>query len=317
MLNASGSGLTRYWPLLLLGVAATEVLAHAVARSRVPAESDYAHVAVRIGRELAADDAIVTAPAWAEPLLRSHLAEGHGLRAWGASDLAAFRRLWVVSIRGYEPAPELRVPAVRPAVDELYGAVRLRRYELGEPSVRYDFVDQLRGATVSIGEGPRARPCPWGAAPGIPGGLGGGPMPPRERFLCDGRGPWVGETVVETLDLEPRRCVYQHPARGEPIDVRFAGVPAGARLVVYTGLDYHDERDGVGDPYTLSIRLDGKQLGTIEHRDGDGWARNEIPLPAGHGSLSNVTFRVSSDARQRRSVCWAATIRGPARRHAE
>ena len=91
--------------------------------------------------------------------------------------------------------------------------------------------------------------CPAHVPPTVvQGGLGGGVIAPRQRFQCDFERPWlwVGPTVIEALDLSPRRCIWTHPQGSEPISITYTDVPLGARLVLYGGLDYHDERDPEG-----------------------------------------------------------------------
>src|SRR5690606_40169363 len=104
----------------------------------------------------------------------------------GRSDLAGFERLWALSIRGRRPA---EAPDRVADDDRLFGAVRVRRWDLGPSSVRYDFVDHVRQADVTLGEGPDATPCRWMRAGPRGGGLGAGAFWPSERFVCDvGRG---------------------------------------------------------------------------------------------------------------------------------
>jgi hypothetical protein len=97
----------------------------------------------------------------------------------------------------------------------------------------------------------------------------------------------------------------------EPLTVRFDDLDLGDRLVVYAGLYYEDERMRRGAPVELAIRLDGAPLGSLTHRDGDGWKRLDLPLPAARprGSLE---LTVTSSQTARRSLCWAASVRSAA-----
>ena len=68
--------------------------------SRVPPEDDWIAAAALVRAQLESNDAITVAPAWADPLLRLHLGDRMNAKLSGRSDLAAFERLWVLSIRG-------------------------------------------------------------------------------------------------------------------------------------------------------------------------------------------------------------------------
>ncbi|MEM9074492.1 MAG: hypothetical protein AAGE52_38715, partial [Myxococcota bacterium] len=199
-----------------------------------------------------------------------------------------------------------------PAFERSFGSVHVRRFDLGPSSVEYDLVDQIRAARVTIGE----RNCRWGPARISNGGLWQGPLWPRQRHFC---GPqqwlWVGETIIEDLDFQPRRCIWQHPAQGEVVSSAFSDVPIGERLVLYAGLYYPHERELTRPPVTARVLVNDVEIGRLVHADGDSWKRVELdpdPLHTGvaHG---RVTIEVSADNPDMRSICWAATMRGPAR----
>ena len=97
----------------------------------------------------------------------------------------------------------------------------------------YDFVEDIENAEVELVVTDGSKPCSWMSAPPAPGGLGHGPMTPTERFVCDPQRPWlwVGATVLQDLELQPRRCIWQHPAGADPVRVTFSDVPLGERLV--------------------------------------------------------------------------------------
>jgi hypothetical protein len=296
-------------PLLLAGLLAFalfEVVAHARIVADAPRLADYQAAARALRAELKPRDLIVAAPAWADPVLRQVLGDRIDFAMAGRSDTAAYERLWALSVRGARP-PE--APPGEPELSREFGTVTLQRWRLGPSSVKSDLVALLPRAHVRQG----ARDCAWQRLqPPRGGGLGRGVLPPVERFQCAGRGAsWVAPVVLEDLSLAPRHCVLQPPGGREPLTVRFDDLELADRLVVYAGLYYEDERMRQGAPVKLAITLDGAPLGTLTHRDGDGWKRLELPLPAGR-SRGSLELTVTSSQSARRNLCWAASLRsGP------
>lgn len=292
-------------PLLasLLAFALFEVVVHARTVAGVPRLDDYRAAAEALRAELRPRDLIVAAPDWTDPVLRQVLGDRIDFAMAGRSDTAAYERLWALSIRGARPA---EAPSGAPELKRQFGRVTLMRWRLGPSPVTSDLVRLLPRAHVRQG----SVDCPWQhLAPPRGGGLGRGVLPPVERFQCAGRGSsWVAPVVLEDLSLAPRHCVLQPPGGREPLTVRFDDLDLGDRLVVYAGLYYEDERMRRGAPVELAIRLDGAPLGRLTHRDGDGWKRLELPLPAGHprGSLE---LTVTSRQTERRNLCWAVSVR--------
>jgi hypothetical protein len=307
------------WWLVFLGLAVAEVIALAVRERRVPPESDWLAAAQLVRGQLESSDAITVAPAWADPLLRLYLGDRITPKIAGRSDLASFERLWVLSIRGHE-SPE--TPPRAPDFSQVVGRVSVQRFDLGPSPVVLDLVDALPSAHVEYSApvaGPTA--CPWkervsGAGRG---GLGFGPMPPRQRFVCDANKPtaWVGVTVLEDLSLAPRRCIYQHPQGNEPVSVAYDDVHLGSRLVLYAGLDYHQERDEKGAPVTLRVFVDDREIGRILHRDGEGWKRYALTTRRDSDPVrGDLRFEVSAPSTAKRAFCWAATVQDTTRREA-
>ena len=309
------------WWLLLFALAVVELVGHFVIRARVPEDADWDQAAAFVRGEEQPRDLVEVAPAWADPVLRERLGDVMTLQEAAYSDRASFERLWLLSIRGADLADE---PSMDPAVDRYFGRVRVRRWDLGPSPVLYDFVDHVRDARVTMVRGDVERPCPWQPR-GTPrgGGLGAGAMTPGARHQCDPSRPWlwVGETVTEDLDLEPRRCIWQHPAGSAPVRATFEDVPLGDRLVFYGGIYYEHERMLEHGPIHVTIRIDGEEAGRMIHRDGDGWKRIEVDpqqVVPGDGARGDVTVEVTAPDPHLRTFCWSATTReGPRRETGE
>jgi hypothetical protein len=291
---------------LMVALALTELGGHALVRSRVPAESDWEEAAAFVDARFEEGDMIAVGPDWADPLLRLHLGEHIDLRMAGASDLAPFDRLWELSIRG---EPSRWRPEGDEAVLEAFGRVTVRRWDLGPSPVRFDLTSNLERAKVS--QGPRS--CRWRTSAPSGGGLGRGPLKPRGHHFCGPQG-WlfVGETVNEDLELLPRHCVWQHPAQGEPVTTTYEDIPLGDRLVLYAGLYSEHERMEEHPPVRVRVTVDGEPVGSMVHRDGDGWKRMEAAMP--DRERGDVSVIVEADVPHLRTLCWAATTREGERR---
>ncbi|MET0341668.1 MAG: hypothetical protein ABW252_11755 [Polyangiales bacterium] len=312
------------WWLLFLGLAVAEVVALGVREQRVPSEKDWSAAAEHVRSQMKPTDAITVAPGWADPLLRLYLGDRMDARMSGRSDLADFERLWVLSIRG-ERAPD--APDRAPDASDAFGRVRVERFDLGPTTVLYELADSLRDARVTRRVSAHGnvveQTCPWRSAPppAFQGGLGAGVVAPRERFICDPQHPalWVGITTIEALDLAPRRCIWTHPQGPDPISVTYADAPLGETLVLHGGLDYHDERDQVRGPVHLKVFVDDKEIGSFEHRDGDGMARWEVNLKKTVGDQvplsGTLRFEISSPGvPDHRSFCWTGTMQSHPRK---
>lgn len=299
--------------LIFLALAIVEVVGHVVVQARIVEPDDWERAAERVRAEWQEGDLVVVAPEWADPLLRQHLGDLITLEDAGRSDLAQYRRLWALSIRGHRPA---EAPDAAPNHDVQVGPVRVLRWALPEGGVLYDFTEHVRDARVSMVQGGRETPCRWtesGRARG--GGLGAGPITPAERHACDPRRSWlwVGATMQDDLDLRPRYCIWQHPAGEEPIRATFEDVPLGERLVLYADLYYEHERDREHGPVHVAAFVDGEEIGRMVHADGDGWKRMVASTQQGEAQKArgDVTIEVTAPNPHLRSLCWSATTRGP------
>jgi hypothetical protein len=268
------------------------------------------------------DDALVIAPDWADPLLRLHLGDRISSKVAGRNDLAAFERLWVLSFRGAR-APE--APTRRPDFRRLVQGISVERYDFAPSPVVLDLVDALPAASVDVKTGAGTVACQFRERVGGPqrGGLGFGPVAPRQRFVCDtpGESSWVGTTIIEDLSLKPRRCILQRPRPNEPVSVTYRDVHLGSELVLYAGLYYEDERNEVGVPVTMRVSINGRQRAQFVHRDGEGTKRYQLDtrqaVEQGTASLrGDVRIEVSASDAIKRSFCWSGSIRDARRKEA-
>ena len=291
-------------PLCALSLfALCELGAHVHARSQVATLAEWQWAATFVRRAQRPTDLITAAPAYADPLLRQVLGDRIDLPMAGRSDAEGYERLWVVSL-GDGEAPEAR--GRRPELTQRFGHVTVRRYALGPSRVLADLTRRVRQASVSVD----GAACPWRKqrAP-RGGGLGLGVLAPAERFACAGGG-WVADVVQEDLSLQPRYCVRQGVRRGRPLQVTLPPAPLGKRLVLYGGLYSEDERMRRGAPVDVRVLIDGRELGRLRHRDGDGWKRTAWRTQGGEGAIS---LEVRSNSERERSYCWAASTRGSER----
>lgn len=299
--------------LALLACALVELAGHALIRLRVSDMTSWLDAAAFIEKEMRSGDAIAVAPSWADPVLRWVLGERIPMSMAGRSDLAAYSRLWAVSVRGYRPQ---EAPTRDAELDRMFGRVRVRRWKLPAPTARFDFVEHIDEAEVAIVQNGRTVSCPRKGLP-LPrgGGLGKGPLAPRERFACDRKRPWlwVGATVMEDMDLQPRRCVHQHAAGREPVRVTFDDVPLAERIVLYGGIYYEHARHREHGPVHVDVFAEGERVGHMMHHDGEGWTRMDADTHALAGRRGRVRIEVRAPDPRFRTFCWAASVRDAAR----
>ncbi len=289
--------------MLVAGLALFEVAAQPLIVATVPSEDDWEAASAFVRTRYRPTDRIVAAPRWIDPIVRHHLGDLLSLRMAAPVDAAGIERVWELSIRGAVSRAE------PPDINAIFDGVRVRMWRLSPPAVVYDFVENVAKAEVELLRAEGFGRCPFRKVAPHRGGLGRGPMPPDARFVCDGKRPWlwVGPTVLADLDLEPRRCVWQHPAGPEPFLVTFADVPLGDRLVVHGGIDYTAERQRRYSPVTVRVFIDDELAGELVHHDGDGWKSTAIDTSTLGGGPAVVRFETTTDDPKARLFCWAAS----------
>ena len=289
--------------VLIAGLAVFELVAHPLIRAAIPSDESWEASSAFVRARYEPMDRIVAAPSWIDPIVRSHLGDLVSLRMAAPSDLAGIERVWEVSIRGATTREE------PPALEEHFDGVRVRMWLVSTNEVLYDFVENIEHADVELDAREGSQACPWKTARPLRGGLGHGPMTPWQRFVCDPRRPWlwVGATILNDLELQPRRCIWQHPAGPDPVRVTFPEAAMGERLIVRGGIDYNSERRRVLGPVTLRVWIDDQLAGELVHHDGDGWSGIDIDTSALDLDLAEVRFETTADDPSARLFCWSAS----------
>lgn len=313
--GASGHGRGRAGRVLLLAVplvGVVELGLHFWFAKRPPAFEEWASVREPVAGFAEASAPVVVAPRWAEPMARMALGdERMPLAHVARADTGRFERVVELSILG-EQAPDVAgwVEEAR----EQHGKFLLRRMK--NPRYRpvvVDFVERARppGAEVWLTE-PR-EVCRWnGHAKPVSGGLGGNPTFAPERFECAAAGPFfnVGVTVIADEEFVARRCLWSHPPKSGEIVTRFADVALGDAIEGHSGLYWMVEREGRGAPVVLKVRVDGEEIGQVEHLDGQGFAPFTLALGAhARAAHAAVEFGVSSPNYLHRHFCFEAISR--------
>ncbi|MDH3653448.1 MAG: hypothetical protein OEN21_04215 [Myxococcales bacterium] len=296
-------GLAAWVWVLIAALAVFELVAHPMIREATPSDESWNAAAAFVRAQYQPSDRIVGAPAWLDPIVRNRLGDLLSLRMAAPPDAAGIDRLWELSIRGAGSRDE------PPALEEEFDGVHVRMWSLPGDALIYDFVEEISGAKVELVVADRSKACPWVAARQAPGGLERGPMTPRERFVCDPRRPWlwVGATVVADLELQPRRCIWQHPAGPDPVRAIFTDVPLGDRLLIRGAIDYQTERRRAHSPVTLRVWINDQLAAELVHEDGDGWSGLEIDTAELPREPAIVRFETTADDPDSRLFCWSAS----------
>jgi len=279
--------------------------------SRPPAFEDWPQIEAPIATFADASTPIIVAPLWAEPLARKALGDARMPLAHVARpDTTRFETAVELSILG-ERAPELA--GWTEEAREAHGKFLLRK--LRNPSFRRvitDFVERARPPFAVVSTTQPREECRWNArAKTMSGGLGGNPTFPDERFECP-MGVYfnVGVTVIADEEFRPRRCLWSHPPKDGEIVTRFTDVALGDRIEGHAGMYWMIERERRGAPVVMRVRVDGDEIGKVEHRDGQGFAAFDLPLGAhARAEHASVEFGVSSPNNLHRHFCFEATSR--------
>lgn len=260
-------------------------------------------------------DVVVIAPRWAEPIARWKFGnELMPLREVARPDLSRYARAIEVSALG-ERSPELSGWPIEK--EERIGKVVVRRLaNPAQPTITFDFTDNLGPAFAQVEYTKQGTTtlCGWNSRSAIDTRGYYSPAPfPKERFQCKGDGPahFVGVTVIQDDRALPRRCIFSPPpSQGGETVTRYKKVPLGKVIRGHLGIQWIMERDRIGSPISLRVVVNGDELGTVVHEDGDGWKPFELPL-GDHADTSDATveFRVTAPDNKDRHLCFEADSR--------
>jgi len=303
---------SRYWGvwwLLPVAVALIELGLHFWQTRTVVGPEDWHGVREALESEVGADDLVVIAPSWLDPVGRMQLGdalmtEQRVARADESrfpvahevalgTDRSSALLAWTVEREKRFGALRVRVlrnPNHRPVIDDLVGHVDGSR--MGVAIIRND-----------------ERPCLWKDGRPVSGNLGYGPTVPGGRYQCSPH-LWVGATINADLTYAPRRCIHAPPpGRGGVLRLRFRDVRFGDRLEGHHALYVEAERDRRGASIRMKFSSDGVALGEAVHEDGEGWASFGWDTPGLRGVTAELLVEISSDRGDRRVYCFEATTR--------
>ncbi len=284
-----------------------ELGAHVVQTHSVAPDADWKAAREFVATHAAPEDLVAFAPRWADPVGRQEFGPQIAtVEREARADTTRFARAYEVSIRGAH-APDLdgwhREDAAR------FGGVTVTTLTNPSPvHVIDDLVSHVdpQRMRVSRVDGGHESECTFAHGPPLAGGLGSGPAMPPDRFVCPG-GSNVGTSVVADLDYYPHRCIYTPGVGGDStLRLRFLDVVLGSSLHGHHALYVEAERMKTGAPVTITFRIGDTTLGTIFHRDGDGWRAFELDTSAFAGQRAEVVADIVSPGGQRRAYCFEA-----------
>jgi hypothetical protein len=278
--------------LALFGVVTLALVETAAALrlpSRVASDADWAAAASELRADFRDGDLIVFAPAWVDPIGRSHLGDLMPVDMVARADDSRYARVWELSIRGAtDPAAEGRLER-----ESRHGQVRLRLFSRpGAPAeLTYDFtahaedarVTQCRGSCGGEAESPCFRE----------GGAG---------FRCASTHP---ERRTLEIDYHPRRGLLV-PVDGRRTTAFAFDATLGGTLVIYGGISDYYARKSASGPVRLRVLVDGTERLASEVRNEDGWRRAELTTEPGP---HQVRFEISAPDPAWRSFGFHAEAR--------
>jgi hypothetical protein len=299
---------------LVLGVAILgvgEFGLHLYHKKKSPNPDVGGHLVGPVPEEKRPGDVVVVAPSWADPWARKTLGDGvFPLRDIARPDVSRYATALEIGMLG-QTSSELG--EFREVSRRQVGPFLLRRLENPHPTpIVFDFVDHLAAGHAEVRVTEPDTKCPYNThARPIAGGLGGHPTFPAARYECPGGVYFnVSETVIADQDFRPRRCIWAHPPNRGEVVLRFSDVNLGNMIRGHGGLYWIIERDKPGGPITVRVRVNGDEIGSYEHKDGDGWSLFELPLGAqAQKKNATVEFGVSAKNNMHRHFCFEADSR--------
>jgi hypothetical protein len=278
--------------------------------SDVVPDADWTAARDSVKAELKADDLVLFAPFWADPLGRQFFGdELSGIKREARPDESRFTRTFEVGIRGAH-RPELA--GWKKASERQFGKVTVAVYDNPTPiKLHADLVDLVSPSqmTVSRVDGAAETPCPWQRGPGQPGGLGvpQGPAVPGDKFVCSG-GATVGLAVLHALDHHPHLCIFASPPGPSGVlRMKFSNITFGSSLHGHSGVQWLNERTPSAERIQVAFSAFDRPIGQNVHRVGAGWTRFEFPTPELAGKKGDLVADVTGQGP--RSYCFEADTR--------
>lgn len=282
-----------------------ELGAHVVQTHSVATDGDWAAARDFVKAQARPEDLVAFAPWWVDPVGRMQFGPQLAtVEREARPDETRFPRAFEVSIRG------AHLPVFdgwRRAGEQRFGRVAVTTWENPAPAqVLDDLVSRVDPQHLRVSRGDAD--CNFVHGTAQSGNLGFGPTIPGDRFACQGTG-FAGVSVLADLDYVPHRCVFAPPSGAVPLRLRFADVRFGRTLHGHHALYVEAERDRRGAPVTLTFKAGDVTLGTLVHRDGDGWKPFELDTSALAGQKGELTAEISSPGGDRRLYCFEADTR--------
>ena len=255
-----------------------------------------------------ADDLVIFAPSWVDPVGRETFGdEVATLEREAFPDVTRFPRAFEVSIRGKHRG---ELAGWREVGRDRVGGITITTFENPAP---LKIIDDLvlhvspNGMTAQRADGARETDCAFQNGGGQAAGLGFGMAIPNQRFTCQGGG-FVGVSVLEPIDYQARKCIYAAPiGGGSVLRIRFANVAFGKALHGHHGL--YSEHERGGSPVALLFKAEDKTVGRVVHNDGDGWKGFELDTSELDGKSGDLVAEVTAPNANHRAYCFEADTR--------
>jgi hypothetical protein len=294
--------LKRWAFALVPAIGLVELGAHAVQVRSVAREADWTAAREFVASQAKPEDLVTFAPRWVDPIGRERFGPQLAtIEREAPADVTQYPRAFEVSVRGAHVADLARW---RRSDKRRFGDVTVTTLENPEPRhVLDDLVSLVNPQRLRVWRGDSE--CSFGRASPQSGGLGFGPGVPADRFGCAGGG-FVAVSVVADLDYWPHRCIYAPPPGGTPLRLRFQDVHLGHTLRGHHALYVEAERGRTGAPVTLTFRVGDSVVGTVVHRDGDGWKPFEFDTSDRAGSVVELVAEIGAASGDRRMYCFQA-----------
>jgi hypothetical protein len=286
-------------------VGLVELAAHVVETHSVAPDADWVAARAYVAAQVKPEDLVAFAPRWADPIGREQLGPQLAtLEREARPDETRFPRALEVSIRG------AHLPAFagwRRSSEQRFGAVAVTTWENPAPvRILDDLVSLVDPQHLRVWRGDAE--CSFVHGSSQSGSLGSGPAIPGDRFACPA-GAFAGVSVVTDLDYVPHRCIFAPPPGNAPLRLRFAEVRFGRTLHGHHAIYVEAERDKRGAPVSITFKAGDSTLGTMVHRDGDGWKPFELDTSSLAGQKGPLDVEIASPGGDRRLYCWEADTR--------